>query len=337
MAAITNSEKFPTLLDVAKRMDPDGKIDKIAEMLSQDNEILDDMPWFEGNLPTGHRVTVRTGLPEVAWRKLNQGVPRSKSRTAQIDEATAMLEGWGDVDKDLAELNGNSAAWRLSENSAFIEALNQKMATTLFYGNNITEPESFLGLAPRFDDVPTTSGGAENKDNVIDAQGNDTDLTSIWLIGWGQNTVHGIYPKGSLAGLHHEDLGLDTVLDANGNPYRAYRDHYQWKCGIALRDWRYVVRIANIDVSALTGDASGGAKLIELMTRALERIHSLNGVRPAFYMNRTVRSILRQQQVNAVKNSTLTVEELAGKRVLMFGEVPVRRTDALLLNEARVT
>lgn len=332
----TLSAAFPTLLDVAKRIDPDGKAAKIAEMLSQENEILDDMPWYEGNLSTGHRVTVRTGLPTAAWRKLNQGVPRSKSTTAQIDEACAMLEGWSDVDKDLAELNGLESSFRLSEASAFIESMNQKMASTLFYGNSVTEPESFLGLAPRFDDVPTTVGGAENKDNVIDAGGTGTDNTSIWLIGWGPNTVHGIFPKASTGGLQHEDLGLDTVLDANGNPYRAYRDHYQWKCGMALRDWRYVVRIANIDVSDLTADMATGARIIRLMTRALERIQSLNGVRPAFYMNRTVRSILRQQQVEMVKNSTLTVEELYGKRVLMASEVPVRRVDAILNNEARV-
>lgn len=332
----TLSAAYPTLLDVAKRIDPDGKAAKIAEMLSQENEILDDMPWFEGNLSTGHRCTVRTGLPTAAWRKLNQGVPRSKSTTAQIDEATAMLEGWSDVDKDLAELNGLESSFRLSESAAFIESMNQKMASTVFYGNSVTEPESFLGLAPRFDDVPTTVGGAENKDNVIDAGGTGTDNTSIWLIGWSEKSVHGIYPKATQAGLKHEDLGLDTVLDANGNPYRAYRDHYQWKCGIALKDWRYVVRIANIDVSDLIADESTGAKLTRLMTRALERIHSLSGVRPAFYMNRTVRSILRQQIVEKVKNSTLTVEELYGKRVLMASEVPVRRTDALLNNEARV-
>jgi hypothetical protein len=332
----TLSASFPTLLDVAKRMDPDGKAAKIAEMLSQDNEVLDDMPWIEGNLPTGHRVTVRTGLPTAAWRKLNQGVPRSKSNVAQIDETTAMLEAWSDVDKDIAELNGLESDFRLSESSAFIESMNQTMASTVFYGNSVAAPESFLGFAPRFDDVPTTAGGAENKDNVIDAGGTGSTNTSVWLIGWGPNTVHGIYPKGSTAGLQHSDLGLDTVLDANGNPYRAYRDHYQWKCGIALRDWRYVVRIANIDVTTLVSDAAAGANLINLLTKALERIHSLNGVRPVFYMNRTVRSILRQQQVNAVKSSTLSVEELFGKRVLMASEVPVRRTDALLNTEARV-
>lgn len=333
----TLSQGFPTLLDVAKRLDPDGKPAAIAEMLSQDNEVLDDMGWIEGNLPTGHRTSVRTGLPTAAWRKLNQGVPRSKSTTAQIDETTAMLEAWSDVDKDLAELNGNTSAFRLSESVSFIESMNQIMATTLFYGNSVTAPESFLGLAPRFDDVPTTSGGAANSANVIDAGGTGSTNTSIWLIGWSPTTIAGIYPKGSTAGLQHEDLGIDTVLDAAGNPYRAYRDHYQWKCGIAMRDWRYVVRIANIDVPSLTFDAASGAKLVSLLTQAIERMYSLNGVRAAFYMNRSIRSILRQQSTNAVKNSTLTVEQLYGKTVLMAGEVPVRRTDALLNTEARVT
>jgi len=322
----------PTLLDVAKRMDPDGNISAIAELLSEENEILYDMPWIEGNLPTGHRVTVRTGLPEVAWRKLNKGVPQSKSTTAQMDEACGMLEAFGQVDKDLAELNGNTAAFRLSENMAFIEAMNNNMASTLFYGDTAVNPERFLGLAPRFAD----GNGPANAINVIDG-GGSSNCTSIWLVGWGANTVHGIYPKGTRAGLIHEDLGLDTVSDSEGNKYRAYQDHYQWKCGMAVRDWRYIVRIANIDVTALTKGATAGADLIDLLTRALERIQSLNGVRPAFYCNRTIRSFLRRQTVNKTVNSTLEYDTVAGKPALRFAEVPVRRVDALLSTESAVS
>jgi len=323
-----------TLLDITKRLDPDGSAAAIAELLSQENEILEDMPWVEGNLPTGHRVTVRTGLPDVAWRKLNQGVPASKSTTAQIDEACGMLEGFGQVDKDLAELNGNTAAFRLQENMGYIEALNQTMASTLFYGDTSANPERFLGVAPRFSTVNIAN--AQNAQNVIDAGGTGTDNTSIYLIGWSPNTIHGIYPKGSTAGLIHEDLGLDTVQDAQGNRYRAYQDRYQWKCGLAVRDWRYVVRISNIDVSDLTRNAATGADLIDLMTRACERIQSLNGVTPVFYANRTIRSFLRRQTVNRVANSTLQYDMVGGKPALRFAEVPIRRVDAILSNEARV-
>ncbi len=180
-----------TLLDVAKTMDPNGSTAAIAEMLSQDNEMLLDMPWYEGNLPTGHRTTVRTGLPEVIFRKLNGGVPPSKATTAQLDEACGILEGRSEIDVALAELNGNTSSYRLSQSKAFIESMNQRMQNQVIYGDRLT-PEAFVGLAPRFDDVPTTAGGAENRVNVLDAGGTGTDNTSIWLVGWGPNSVHGI-------------------------------------------------------------------------------------------------------------------------------------------------
>lgn len=323
-----------TLVDQAKRTDPDGRIAAIAEILSQSNEILEDCPWVEGNLATGHRTTVRTGLPAVAWRKLNAGVQPSKSTTVQVDEAAGMLEAFGVVDKDLAELNGNTGEFRLSENVAFLEAMNQEQASTMFYGDTAINPERFLGLSARYGTVNTAN--AQNADNVIDAGGTGTDNTSVWLIGWSPNTIHGIYPKGTQAGLVHEDLGLDTITDAAGGRYRAYLDRYQWKCGLALRDWRYAVRICNIDVSDLTRNAATGADLIDLMTRALERIQSLSGVTPVFYANRTVRSFLRRQTVNRVASSTLQYDMVAGKPALRLAEVPIKRVDALLLNEARV-
>jgi hypothetical protein len=213
--------------------------------------------------------------------------------------------------------------------------MNQSMQRQVIYGDRLT-PEAFVGLAPRFDDVPTTSGGAENKVNVLDAGGTGTDNTSIYLVGWGQNSIHGIFPKDSQAGLQHEDLGKIDAFDANQNRFRAYGDRYEWKCGIAVPDWRYVVRICNIDVSDLTKNASAGADLIDLMTQAQELIHSLTGVQPAYYVNRTIRSFLRRQTVNKVANSTLMYDEVDGKPALMFGEVPVRRVDALLNTEARV-
>lgn len=333
MATIGNT--VPTLLDVAKRMSPDGGgIMPIAEMLTQENEMLLDMPWYEGNLPTGSRITTRTGLPSVIYRKLNSGVPSSKSTTAQVDESCGILEGRGQVDVDLAMLNGNTASFRLSESSSFMEAMNQEMQRGVLYGNTDVTPESFTGLAPRFSTVVTAT--AQTANNVIDAGGTGSTNTSIWLIGWGEKTVHGIYPKGSKAGLVHKDLGEGDAFDANNNRFRALMDQYQWKCGIAVKDWRYVVRIANVDVATLTKNAGSGADIIDLMTQALELIQSLTGVTPVFYVSRRVRSFLRRQTVNKVASGTLSYDNVSGKPALMFGEVPVRRVDAILNTEARV-
>ncbi|NCH03923.1 hypothetical protein EHJ06_21615 [Cronobacter malonaticus] len=328
----TLSGKY-TLLDVAKTLDPNGNTAAVAELLNQSNEMLLDMPWYEGNLPTGHRITTRTGLPDVVFRKINGGVPPSKAATAQIDEACGILEARCEIDKDLAMLNGNTASFRLLQATAFIEAMNQKMQNQVLYGDVNSTPEAFTGLGPRFGAI--ASGGA-NKANIIDAGGTGSNLTSIWLVGWGPNTIHGIYPKGSEAGLKHNDLGEGDAFDANGNRYRAYMDQYQWKCGIALHDWRYVVRIANIDTAALTKNAATGADIIDLMTQATEKIHSLSGVTPVFYGNRTIGSFLRRQTVNKVASGTLSYDEVGGRPATIFSGIPYRRVDALNTTEARI-
>lgn len=330
----TLSTTHPTLLDVAKRLDPNGQVDTIVELLSQTNEIIEDAVWLEGNLPTGHRTTVRTGLPTPTWRKLYGGVQPTKSTTAQVTENCGMLEAYAEVDKALADLNGNTAAFRLSEERAHIEGMNQEFTSTLFYGNEATEPEAFTGFAPRFNDQ-----SAANGDNIITdaATPDSTDNSSLWLVVWGPNTAHMIYPKGSKAGLQITDKGQVTIenVDGNGGRMEAYRTHYRWDCGLSVRDWRYVVRV-NFDQEDLIASAASGPNLIDLMTQAIELIPSLGMGRPAFYMNRRCRSILRRQIVNKVASSSLTMDEVAGKKVVSFDGIPVRRVDALTNTESGI-
>jgi hypothetical protein len=333
MAAI--GTLYPTLMDVARRVDPAGKVDKIVEMLGQTNEILEDMTWIEGNLPTGHKTTIRTGLPDVTWRKLNYGVQPSKSVTAQVTDACGMLEAYAEVDKSLADLNGNTSEFRLSEDRAFLESMNQTMATTLFYGDTAASPEKFMGLAPRYNAYSATATNIGSK--VIKGSGAASDNTSIWLVVWGPNTVHGIYPKGSKAGFSHQDLGEQTLLDAANGKYQGYRSHYKWDCGLTVRDWRYVVRIANIKTSTLVKNAATGDDLIDLMGQALELVQDLKMGKPVLYCNRTIKSYLRRQIMNKVASSTLTMEQVAGKPVMMFGEVPVKRVDQILNTEATLS
>lgn len=323
-----------TLADWAKRLDPDGKVPAIAELLHQSNEVLDDMLFMEGNLPTGHRTTVRTGLPAAAWRLLNQGIQPSKSTTAQIDEGIGMLESWSESDKDLVELNGNAGAFRLSEASAFVEAMNQEMAQTLFYGNSSISPEEFTGLAVRYSSLSAT-----NAQNIVSGGGAGSDNSSIWLVCWGPQTVFGIYPKGSKAGLMHEDLGLvtvETTAGIAGNRMRAYQDHWQWKCGIALKDWRYVVRIPNIDISNLVAKSSA-ADLIELMIKAIHRVPFLNLGKPVFYMNRTCQQMLDiARRDDVIAGGGLSFENVDGKIQYAFRGIPIRKVDQLLETEAVV-
>lgn len=319
-----------TLSDWAKRVDPKGKVPQIVELLSKTNQILADMRWMEGNLPTGDRITVRTGLPTVFWRMLNQGVPTSKSVTAQFDEATGMLEAFSEVDIALADLNGNAGAFRLTEASAFLEAMNQTMTSTLFYGNSAATPQEFTGLSTRYSSLEAT-----NAQNIINAGGTGSTNSSIWLVCWGPNTIYGIFPTGSKAGLTHEDLGRVTVENANGVTgarMQAYRDHWVWKAGIALKDWRYVARICNIDTLAKTAD------LIQAMIQATHRIPNLALGTPTFYMNRSMLQLLDIERFDYVAHGGgVRWDTIDGMRVASFRGIPIRLNDSLLVNEGAVS
>ena len=334
-----------TLLDFAKSLDPDNKVAAVIELLAQTNGLLADMPWLEGNLPTGHRTTVRTGLPSSVWRQMYQGVPASKSTRAQVDDACGMLEARSEVDKALAGLNDNTNAFRLSEAEAFIESMNQTMVDAMIYNDTAVNPERPMGLAPRYSLLSAPSGR-----NILDAGGTSTDNTSVWLVCWGQSTVHGIYPTGSTAGLTHDDLGVIDAFDASNNRYRAYADHWVWKCGLSVRDWRYAVRIANIDISDLvaqtgTQAATAATALIKQMLLAMNLIPFAGKGRPVFYASRKVKAYLMLAALDKSQGA-LSIQAAAtqfgGGTVagvdsdLRFFGIPVRTLDKLVETEARV-
>jgi hypothetical protein len=325
-----------TLLDWAKRIDPKGNTDVVVELLMETNDIIQDITWMEGNLPTGHQVTIRTGLPTIHWRTLNAGVQSSKSTTAQVTEGCGIMEAYSELDQDIALLNGNSSEFRLSEVKAFFEAMNQEFAQTLFYGNVGVAQNEFNGLAIRY-----SSLSAGNSQNIVSAGGSDAaNQASIWLVGWGEKKVRGIFPKGSKAGLVHKDLGLQLIQNTggvDGAKSECFVDKFQWKCGLALEDWRFVVRIPNIDVSNLTGETSA-ADLSKLMTRAEHRIPNRNGVKLVFYMNRTVFEMLDIQRGQAVAaGGGVKWEMIDGKQIPTFRGIPIRICDQLLETEEPVT
>lgn len=345
--ALPGTGYFPNLIDAARAMDPQGKIDKVVELLNQSNEILIDMPWQEGNLPTGHLTTVRTGLPAVIWRKMYQGVPAGKSLRAQVTDACGMLNARSEVDKKLADLNGNGAAFRLQEAVAFLESMNQSMASTLFYGDTDINPERFTGLSPRYSVLSTNATPAANSINVIDAAGVGSDNTSIWLISWGPNTCTGIFPKGSKAGLVHQDLGEIDCFDSSADRYRGYADIFEWDCGLTLRDWRYCVRIANIDVSNLVAESSA-ADLVKLMIKAIHRLPNTGVVggpanllpmygRPVFYCNRTTYEMLDIESLNKTQYTLKSGSDVFGNPVTFCRGIPIRCVDAILNTETAVT
>jgi hypothetical protein len=213
--------------------------------------------------------------------------------------------------------------------------MNQTFVTALFAGDTTLNPEQIMGFQPRYG---STTGGTGN--SVVLAGGSGSDNASMYLVGWGENTVRGIFPKGSKAGLLHEDLGEGDAFEST-NRYRAYMDRYTWDCGLGVKDWRYVVRICNIDISELQGqtgaqELTDATNILNLMNRARYRLPYLTGCRPVFYCNRTVRAGLDWMALNK-SSSALSIREALGQFETAFMGIPIRNVDALGIAETVVS
>ncbi len=339
----TLSTRNPTLIDHARAFN-DGKILKVANVLQEYNDILDDIVWKEANQATGHVMAIQTSKPTPYFRQLNQGIVPQKSTSGQISEGIAIMENRNQIDVDLADLNGATAEFRMTQDKPMMEGFADELADTLIYGDASTSPEEFNGLASRYFTLGTTYTTSAQ---VIDGGGTGSDNTSIWLVGWGDDKVYGIYPKGAKAGLDVQDLGIQQVTtDATtGARMQAYETVMKWKCGLAVQDYRYVVRICNIDVSNLltaSDSSDNSANILKLMIRALGKIPPRAGVRPVFYMNETVQTMLAVKLLDK-SNVWLSMGEIKGSPIhrpngtLMFQGVPCRRIDSITSTEAQIT
>lgn len=330
MATVGNT--YMTLADVYRQSENSKQIATIIEMLAEMNPILEDARVEECNDGTKHLTTTRTGLPAVTWRRLYEGVQPSKSTTKQVVDSTGMLEAWSEVDAKLVAISPDPKKLRLNEAHSFMEAMNNEMATGIFYHNTQTDPEKFLGLSPRFSDLT-----AENSSQIVDAGGTGSDNTSIWFVVWGERTVHLLYPRGSQAGLQREDKGVQTKNNSDGSLYDVYREKYTWDVGLSIRDWRYVSCVRNIDTAVVS--FTGGT--LDLEGYMIDAYYALRqrrvaGGQAVIYCNSTVKKYLHKRARDK-SNVNLTLSDYQGVEILKFLGIPIKECDAILNTEARVT
>ena len=310
-----------------------GKItNTIVDLLVQSNVLLEDAVVRECNEGSTHKTTVRNGLPEVEFRKFYQGVNCSKGEYTQITDTTGMLEVYSQVDKALADLEGDTDQFRMNEATAFLESMNNTVQENIFYGSKASNPAGFDGLSVRYNAISATPNTIGYQ--VLNGGGTGSTNTSIWFITWGDLHTHLLYPKGSQMGLIHEDKGAQTATDASGNMYEVYRDHFKWDVGLTVRDFRSTLRIANIDTTKL--GTANAADLIQLMINAYHRVkrHAKTG-RTVIYCNETIETYLHLQALNK-SNVNLTFENFAGKPIVSFMGIPVKCADQLKNTEAKV-
>jgi hypothetical protein len=328
----TLGASYLTLADRLKRTE-NGKIAaEIIEMMAETNEVLQDANALQCNDGSNHITTIRTGLPSAVFRSLYGYVPTSKSTTEQVKDVTGMLETYSVVDVDLVDKSENPKLFRLSESSAFIEAMNQKLQETIFYGSIKENAAAFDGLTVRYGKKSTDTKKIGS--NIIDAGGNSTTNTSIWFITWGDLHTSLLYPQGSQAGIQHKDDGIMTETNSTGGKRKVYQDHYKMDVGLSVRDWRSTCRIANISVSNLS--SQNPADLESLLNRAYYKIrrYAKTG-KTVIYCNSTVLMHFEAQLKNKT-NVNFTIKEYLNENVLHYKNIPIRECDLILIGETVV-
>lgn len=342
MATLTQS--FLTLADVYKRTEGKEGIADIIEILNDTSQdVMTDWVMQECNDGTKHIHTIRTQLPSVSWGALYEGITQSKSGTQQVADTTGFVEAMATVDKRVLDLAGpNRLQVRASESTPFLESMAQEAVTALFYHNSDTDARKPKGLSARLGAIATSGAGNQ----IVDGGGSGSDNMSIWFVTWGEHDVCALYPKGTSGGITQEDKGEQRVLDASGNPYYVEEELFRMHLGFAVKDWRNVSRIANIDVSDLR---AGSVDLYALMRKAYYKLHRRRQTKVAdqksfgrtvIYANRDALEALDGLAVNQGSSDNFTrlrPMEVEGKEVMSYRGIPIRETDALLNTESEVT
>jgi hypothetical protein len=323
-----------TLLDIARQTDPDGSIAQIVEVLDQYNPILQDAPAMPGNAPMGNRVTRRSSLPSVAWGKINEGVTRTKGSVGQVLDTIGMLVALSEVDARIEKIHGSDKLNRVrwGEDKAFLEAAAQEVASTFLYGNELSSESSFTGLQPRLTTLATAITGSQVRSHHASPSG--SDYTSIYVIDWGEDYCHVIYPEASQAGIDSEDLGKQRVNDKDGNPFMAFCTEYTWMIGLTVKDPRRIARLCNIDVSQALADTT--TLLTDSLIKLVNGMPPKSGANRVLYCSRNILSAL-ELQIQSKSNVLFSWGEYLGEKTLHFKGSPFRFLDQMSEAESQVT
>ncbi len=326
-----------TLLDLMKHLDPsNGTALTVANTLARSNPIVKEVPIVEANAILQHTGMRQSSMPTVQKRALNAGVPLSTHKDIQITAPMSLFETSSQIDEELLRLAGGGAEmFRSQKDQTFVEAMGQAVADEIFYGNVGDDALGFNGFATMFDSSTVYPNGDSSwYYNVLLEGGGGVDTTSIWVVEWGINKVHLIYPKNTMGGIEINDKGLQWVTDVDGtNKFWAAVTQFKWRCGLFVQDERCVQRVANIETAGVDNLFDE-----DNLITAIERLPSAgtDGM-TRIYCNRTVRTQMRIAAKDKLNmHITQFPDALSGKPILYFDGIPVVICDAISNGETAI-
>ncbi len=319
-----------------------------AKILRRKCPILEYLPMVASNNVISNVATRTDYIPTPATRRFNEYAALTSAKNSQINDPIAMFVDWAAMDCELVKIQNNPEEYVSDQIDNHVEGFAQKLESEMIYGNLVTDPGSFNGLATRFHNTANyPNGQLDWVPNVWDGGYESGNSTSIWIFEFGKNKVQAIYPVNSPAGLQIENKGEQTWtmptatngLLASAKAIQAYVTYLQWKIGLQVVDERCVQRIANINPTAL----SPGNFDENILIQALGYLPDA-GAAPGtvIVVNRTIMNQMNIRAVSQKTNGYYTQDMESGdiwgsRRVTRFQGIPVVMCEKILNTEPNVT
>jgi hypothetical protein len=317
--------------------------------------MLIDAPWVEANDQHTHTFVRRTKLISGGAVGYNEGVPNSIGKAEQVTEGLMTLAARCEFDERLLRRESNENLIRMQEAVGAIEGLSQTLSKYIKYGNGAIADADYATKTALLLDDGTYIGAVNPKaikgivargdfdgladDSVRGAGGSGAGaVTSIYMIEWGPDTVHFVYPKGDPGmGLAHVDRGLEKVYSSTTKSFYAKVSTFEAGVGLIIKDPRAIQRLCNITPSSTTTtDSMLGDDNIKQLIDMLAALPTYGGNNPVIYVPRLVWA---QMQKNAYDkaNGFYPAKDPWGAPAIEFMGVPIRLDEGIITTEEVVS
>ena len=315
-----------TAQDTLKALGPDGQLMDFANTLDERLPILADAQFYPANDAMSHRDLREVSLPTPQVVALGDGWASSKNEFSPYTEGMGIYKDRIQVAKDITKISPNPGRERSKREARHMEGFNQGVSNDLLNSTNVTDPEKIRGLTLRYPTLATNG--------VYNVGGSGSALTSAWMIQWGEDLTHLIYPKNHPhIGVNIEDMGLQFVTtetptggSATGSIKKRwdYVTELEWWLGWNIKDQRSTKRVCNIPTNLYSGGLTD-----TLIKKIIE-------ARNAYRTSGTVFVYVSETTYNALdflamdkNNVRYSNDNPWGREIMMIRDMPIRKWDSI--------
>lgn len=313
---------YHTLVEMAKRTDPQGNSAELINILAESNPMLEEAHWEQANDLNSHEFTQVIELPSGDFGRINKGIAYSAGRTKQVVEPICEITDAYCVDDRLLKMAPSPQEYLAKEAALHVEGLGQTAHQTLLYGNRGTNPDAINGFMTRYNSLSQT-------DSVINGGGSGADLSSILVVNWGRDSAYLAYPREFGNFLTEKGPSDQWIQPTSGTGYWGKIITWSIRMGLCIANPKNVQRICNLENTGSSNIFSDD----DLITALNKMDRTDNAV---IYVNR---SIYTQMQIafKSRANVNFTMQEAWGRPIMHFMGIPIKKLDKMMTTETAVS